>query len=62
MDQKINGEIEKINRLFQWQAAPHFYIRRIQFYFLLVSWSGVRLNPFGTSATNWRIVPGPNDR
>jgi hypothetical protein len=28
----------------------------------LVSWGGVRLSPFGTSATNWPIVPVPDDR
>jgi hypothetical protein len=26
------------------------------------SWSGVRLSPLGTSATNWPIVPAPDDR
>jgi hypothetical protein len=25
-------------------------------------WCGVRLSPLGTSATNWRIVPSPDDR
>jgi hypothetical protein len=28
----------------------------------LVSWGGVRLSPLGTSATNWPIVPAPDDR
>jgi hypothetical protein len=28
---------------------------------LLVSWCGVRLGPHGTSATNWPIVPAPDD-
>jgi hypothetical protein len=28
----------------------------------LVSWGGVRLSPLGTSATNWPIVPVPDDR
>jgi hypothetical protein len=28
----------------------------------LVSWGGVRLSLFGTSATNWPIVPAPYDR
>jgi hypothetical protein len=32
------------------------------FSFLLVSWGGVRLSPLGTSATNWPIVPAPDDR
>jgi hypothetical protein len=27
-----------------------------------VSWGGVRLSPLGTSATNWPIVPAPDDR
>jgi hypothetical protein len=31
-------------------------------FFFLVSWSGVRLRPFGTSATIWPIVPAPDDR
>jgi hypothetical protein len=31
--------------------------------FFLVSWrGGVRLSPLGTSATNWSIVPVPDDR
>jgi hypothetical protein len=30
--------------------------------FLLVSWGWVRLSPLGTSATNWPIVPAPDDR
>jgi hypothetical protein len=28
----------------------------------LVSWDGVRLSPLGTWATNWPIVPAPDDR
>jgi hypothetical protein len=31
-------------------------------FFFLVSWGGVRLSPLGTSATNWPIVPAPDDR
>jgi hypothetical protein len=38
----------------------HFYY--CLFSFLLVSWGGVRLSPLGTSATNWPIVPAPDDR
>jgi hypothetical protein len=30
--------------------------------FFLVSWGGVRLSPLGTSATNWPILPAPDDR
>jgi hypothetical protein len=30
--------------------------------FFLISWSGVRLSPLGTSTTNWPILPAPNDR
>jgi hypothetical protein len=30
--------------------------------FFSASWSGVRLSPVGTSATNWPIVPAPDDR
>jgi hypothetical protein len=26
------------------------------------SWGGVRLTPLGTSATNWPVVPAPDDR
>jgi hypothetical protein len=29
---------------------------------IIVSWGGVRLSPLGTSATNWPIVPAPDDR
>jgi hypothetical protein len=32
------------------------------FSFFLVSWGRVRLGPLGTSATNWPIVPAPDDR
>jgi hypothetical protein len=32
------------------------------FSFYLVSWCGVRLSPLGTAATNWPIVPAPDDR
>jgi hypothetical protein len=28
---------------------------------ILVSWGGVRLSPLGTSATNWTIMPAPDD-
>jgi hypothetical protein len=28
----------------------------------LVSWGGVRLSPLSMSATNWPIVPAPDDR
>jgi hypothetical protein len=31
-------------------------------YYCLVSWGGVRLSQFGTSATNWPIVPAHDDR
>jgi hypothetical protein len=31
-------------------------------YFFLVSWDDMRLSPLGTSATNWAIVPDPDDR
>jgi hypothetical protein len=30
-------------------------------FFSSVSWGGVRLSPLGTSATNWPIVPAPDD-
>jgi hypothetical protein len=30
--------------------------------FFFISWGGVRLNPLGTSATNWPIVPARDDR
>jgi hypothetical protein len=29
--------------------------------FLVFSWCGVRLSPLATSATNWPIVPAPDD-
>jgi hypothetical protein len=28
----------------------------------LISWGGMRLSPLGTSATNWSIVPAPDDK
>jgi hypothetical protein len=30
--------------------------------FLLISWGGVWLSPFSTSATTWPIIPAPDDR
>jgi hypothetical protein len=30
-------------------------------FFFLVSWGGVRLSSLGTSATDWPIVPAPDD-
>jgi hypothetical protein len=30
--------------------------------FFLILWGGVRLSPLDTSATNWPIVPAPDDR
>jgi hypothetical protein len=32
------------------------------FFFFLVSWGGVRLSPFRTSATKWPTLPAPDDR
>jgi hypothetical protein len=29
--------------------------------YFFVGWGGVRLSPLGTSATNWPIVPAPDD-
>jgi hypothetical protein len=29
---------------------------------ILLLWGGVRLSALGTSATNWPIVPAPDDR
>jgi hypothetical protein len=31
-------------------------------FFFFSFWGGVRLSPLGTSATNWPIVPAPDDR
>jgi hypothetical protein len=36
--------------------------RALVHFFFLVSWGGMRLSPLCTSATNWPIVPGQNDR
>jgi hypothetical protein len=32
------------------------------FFFFLDSWGGMRLSPLGMSATDWPIVPAPDDR
>jgi hypothetical protein len=37
-------------------------LRKERYSLFLVSWSGVRLSPLGTSATNWPFVPAPDDR
>jgi hypothetical protein len=31
-------------------------------FFIIIILSGVKLSPLGTSATNWPIVPAPDDR
>jgi hypothetical protein len=42
----------------EWNSKP-----RSQFsFFFLVSWGGVRLSPLSRSATNWPIVPAPDDK
>jgi hypothetical protein len=38
------------------------FTRVLLYTHILVSWGGVRLSPLGTSATNWPIVPAPDDR
>jgi hypothetical protein len=48
----------------KWLAFLFLY-REVQdstFFLYIFSWGGVRLSPLGTSATNWPIVPGPDDR
>jgi hypothetical protein len=37
------------------------YHAQVHASFFLVSWGGVKLGSFGPSATNWPIVPAPND-
>jgi hypothetical protein len=40
-----------------------FSYDNVSFLFLfLLSWSGVRLSPLGTSAANWPVVPASDDR
>jgi hypothetical protein len=43
-------------------TEPHVRLRVRHLLLFLVSWGGVRLSPFGTSATNWPTVPAPDDR
>jgi hypothetical protein len=38
-----------------------WYTEDLKFFFLFVSWGGVRLSPLATAATNWPIVPAPGD-
>jgi hypothetical protein len=38
-----------------------YYVIVIKFVFFNL-FNGVRVSPLGTSATNWRIVPAPDDR
>jgi hypothetical protein len=40
--------------------SVNFIVRLVSLSFL--RWGGVRLSPLGTSATNWLIVPAPDDR
>jgi hypothetical protein len=37
-------------------------ILKLEVVFFFASWGGVRMSPLGTSATNWHIVPVPDDR
>jgi hypothetical protein len=43
-----------------WYAIPT--LTYVFSFIILVSWGGVRLSPLGTSATNWPIAPGPENR
>jgi hypothetical protein len=44
------------------KSILRFLVFAIVFFFFLVRRGGVRLSPLGTSATNWLIVPAPDDR
>jgi hypothetical protein len=43
------------------QGAAQYYMT-VYSSLVLVSWGGVRLSALGTSASNWPIVPAPDDR
>jgi hypothetical protein len=45
--------------LFQNYTVLYFIL--FYFIFFLVSWGVVRLSRLGTSATNWPILPAPDD-
>jgi hypothetical protein len=52
---------ETIVNIYQiiWRHVPEG--SNIHRFLFLVSWGGVRLSPFGTSPTNWPVVPAPDD-
>jgi hypothetical protein len=41
---------------------PHHTSKSHRETLFYVFWGAVRLSPFGTSATNWPVVPVPDDR
>jgi hypothetical protein len=58
---------KKIFWHFLWETEENHEIgeRLLHIVFIVLSsssWSGVGLSPLGTSATNWPIVPAPDDR
>jgi hypothetical protein len=66
----VTHSMHRYSHLVQTQAI-HFWNKRnggggsafvISVVFSLVSWGEARLVPLGTSATNWPIVPAPDDR
>jgi hypothetical protein len=46
-------------KMVQILISPTWYVSVV---FLLVSWDWVRPSPLGTPATNWPILPAPDDR
>jgi hypothetical protein len=43
-------------------APPDLSSSELNLLVSFLGWGGVRLSPLGTSATNWPIVPAPDDR
>jgi hypothetical protein len=59
--QKSTGILSYLKILGDEFIIPHLF-QFIIFLVFLVSWGGVRLSPLGTAATNFPLVPAPDDR
>jgi hypothetical protein len=56
----VYSSLDGINIIYN--LCIHSRVEKVKAMFVLVSWDWVRVSPLGTSATNWPIVPAPDDR
>jgi hypothetical protein len=58
---KIGTHLICMSQKYLLRLVRYNYFQTLYIYIYLVPWGGVRLSPFGTSATIWPIVPAPDD-